>query len=263
MKLFSFLKKDKAPKRFAIIDVGDADFKQQVIRRSYKTPVLVDFWASWCAPCRQLGPVLERLAEDPDSDFILAKLDTEHNKRTAVQYQIRSIPAVKLFRNGQVVDEFTGALPGALVKRFMKKATDAPPPPPKIRGSATPDQRLKQAAQHLKKGRGFEAFVLLNDFPESELTEKAAQILPLARFLFDVEDGDGVTGIAALDEAYEGAAQAMKQRKPAQALDRLFAALDAGEEMDRTYTTGLIQSVLALLGENNPLTAQYREQLAG
>lgn len=261
MKLFSFLKKDKAPKRFAIIDVGDADFKRQVIRRSYKTPVLVDFWAAWCAPCRQLGPVLERLAEDPESDFILAKLDTEHNKRTAAQYQIRSIPAVKLFRNGQVVDEFTGALPAVLVKRFMKKAADAPPPPAKIRGSAAPDQRLKQAVQHLRKGRGFEAFVLLNEFPEGEHAEEAAQLLPLARFLFDMDDGDGLTGIEALDAAYEKAFQAFKQRKPAKALEQLFAALDVGEAMDRAYTTEIIEAALTMLGDSHPAAEKYRKQL--
>ncbi|MCP4426672.1 MAG: tetratricopeptide repeat protein [Chloroflexi bacterium] len=134
----------------------------------------------------------------------------------------------------------------------------SPPPPPKIRGSAAPEQRLKQAKQHLQKGRGFEAFVLLNDFPESEQAEPAAALLPLARFLFDMDDGDGLTGVEALDTAYKGAAQALKRRKPAQALDQLFAVLNAGEAMDRAYATRLIQSVLALLGEDNPLTAKYR-----
>ena len=124
------------------------------------------------------------------------------------------------------------------------------------------DQRLKQAAQHLQKGRGFEAFVLLNDFPESAQSEQAAALLPLARFLFDMDDGDGLTGVEALDMAYESAAQAMKRRNPAQALEQLFTALDAGEEMDHAYTTDLIQAMFALLGENNPLVVKYQEQLA-
>ena len=83
MGLFNFFKKDKKAKRSqVVIDVTDADFKRQVIHRSHKTAVLGDFWAPWCGPCQVLGPVLEGLAEDPDSDFILAKLDTEHNRRT-------------------------------------------------------------------------------------------------------------------------------------------------------------------------------------
>ena len=129
MGLFSFFKKDKGePRTEAVIDVTDADFKRQVIQRSHKTPVLVDFWAAWCGPCQVLGPVLEDLAENPDSEFILAKLDTEHNRRTAQQYQIQSIPAVKMFRNGQVVDDFIGARPGGLVKRFVSKSVEQPPP---------------------------------------------------------------------------------------------------------------------------------------
>ena len=261
MKLFSFFKKDKTARRAAIIDVSDADFEKQVIRRSYKSPVLVDFWAAWCAPCRQLGPVLEKLAEDPDGQFILAKLDTEQNRRIAAKYGIQSIPNVKMFRNGQMVDEFTGALPGVLVRRFIAKNTETPPPPPLIQGSGTPDQRLKQAEQHLKKGRGFEAFILLNDFPESDEAQKVSQLLPLARFLFDMEDGDGLTGVEALDTAYQAAADALRKRNPAAALDQMLIALDAGEEMDRPYTLEVIDSLFALLGEQHQVTQKYKERV--
>lgn len=261
MKLFSFFKKDKKARRAAIIDVSDANFEQQVIRRSYKSPVMVDFWAEWCMPCRQLGPVLEKLAEEPDGQFILAKLNTEQNRRTAVQFSIQSIPNVKMFRNGQMVDEFTGALPMGLVRRFIAKHTETPPPPPLIQGSSTPAQRLKQADQHLKKGRGFEAFILLDNFPPGDEAERASQLLPLARFLFDMEDGDGLTGVAALDTAYQAAADALQRRKPAAALDQLLTALEAGEEMDRPYTLQVIDSLFILLGEAHQITKQYREQV--
>lgn len=208
MGLFSFLKKDKGePRSGVVINVTDANFKRQVIQRSYKTPVLVDFWAAWCGPCQVLGPILEDLAIDPQSEFMLAKLDTEHNRRTAQQHQIQSIPAVKMFRNGQVVDDFTGARPGALVKRFVNKSLEQSPPAPKITGSADPDQFLAQARRHLEKGRGFEAYVLLDNFPEGAERTKAQQLLPVAAFLFDMDLGDLPA------EKYDALARNLRKRK--------------------------------------------------
>jgi len=262
MGLFDIFKKNKGKKRFAIIDIGDANFEQQVIRRSYVTPVMVDFWASWCVPCRQLGPVLEKIAEDPTSDFILAKLNTEENQRMAAKYNIRSIPAVKLFRNGQVVAEFTGAKPDPLVRRFIKKATSVAPPISQKTGNMEPAKRVTKAEQHLKKGRGFEAFIMLDQFPDSPKAERAQKLIPLARFLFDVENGDALTGVDKLDDAYLDVVSAMRKRRPGQALDLLFYALDVGESMDQDYVTAVIQSLFILLGENHKLTQEYRLKLA-
>ena len=140
--------------------------------------------------------------------------------------------------------------------------TNTPPPTPQVQGSGAPAQRLKQAEQHLKKGRGFEAFILLDDFPEGPQKEKVEKLLPLARFLFDMADGDGLTGLEALDDAYLDAAEALARRKPALALDKLLAALDVGETMDRPYTRQVIEGLFALLGEKHQVTANYREQLA-
>lgn len=262
MSIFSFLRKDKPQKRAAIIDVDDADFKKYVIRRSYKSPVLVDFWAAWCGPCRQLGPVLEKIAEEPDQTFILAKLNTEHNPRAAAAYNIHSIPAVKAFRNGQVVEQFTGAIPETLVRRFIEKVSSQAPPDPALKISDDPSKRLKQAKAHLQRGRGFEAYVALKDFPEGPQAQTAQDLLPLADFLFDVEDDHIFTGADELDESYLAAGAAMKRGKPAAALDHLLRGLEVGDSSDEPVTTGIIEAIFVLLGDSNPVVQDYRARLA-
>jgi thioredoxin len=109
------------------MDVTTETFERDVIERSRDAPVVVDFWAEWCGPCQVLGPVLEREVADREGQLELAKVDVDTNPELAARYQVRGIPAVKAFRDGQVVDEFVGALPGPAVAEFLERLTGAPP----------------------------------------------------------------------------------------------------------------------------------------
>lgn len=101
------------------LDVTDANFESEVIEKSKTTPVLVDFWATWCGPCVSLKPTLEKIAKEYEGKFILAKAATDDNQDAAGKFGVMSIPAVKLFKDGKVVDEFVGAQPEATIKEWL------------------------------------------------------------------------------------------------------------------------------------------------
>jgi putative thioredoxin len=101
------------------IDATEADFQRDVIERSKEVPVVVDFWAEWCGPCRQLSPALEAAESKRDGEVVLAKVDTDANQALAQRYGIQGIPAVKAFRDGEIIDEFVGAVPPAQVEAFF------------------------------------------------------------------------------------------------------------------------------------------------
>ncbi len=110
----------------AVRDVTDATFANDVLAESNNRPVVVDFWAPWCGPCRVLGPIIERVAAEHGAEVLLVKLNTDENPKTALAYRIEGIPAVKAFRNGRVVAEFTGAVPETQVRAFFQELVPSP-----------------------------------------------------------------------------------------------------------------------------------------
>jgi len=103
------------------MDVTDADFKEKVLEKSKEIPVVVDFWASWCMPCQILKPVLEKVSSDYGGKFELAKVNVDQARQSAAAYGIMGILSVKMFKNGEVVDEFTGALPEEKIREWLNK----------------------------------------------------------------------------------------------------------------------------------------------
>ena len=139
-----------------IVEVTRENYAQ-VMEASFQVPVLVDFWASWCQPCQALMPILAKLADEYEGKFLLGKLNTEEQQEIAAQFGIRSIPTVKLFRNGQPVDEFMGALPERAVREFLDRhvARDS-------------DMQAAEAHEQLLAGNTDAAIALLNEAREAD-----------------------------------------------------------------------------------------------
>ncbi|MFH1440400.1 MAG: thioredoxin [Candidatus Woesearchaeota archaeon] len=106
---------------YDVYDVTDADFQEKVIEKSKKIPVVIDFWAEWCHPCKVLKPVLEKLSEEYNGKFVLAKANVEYAQDASSKFGVSSIPAVKMMKDGIVVAEFTGSLPESRVKEWLDK----------------------------------------------------------------------------------------------------------------------------------------------
>ncbi len=120
-KMKKLMKKMDGGEMQSVIDVNDGDFQERVIQQSSDVPVIVDFWSQRCPPCLVLGPVLEKLANEYEGKFILAKANVDSARSTAINYGVMSIPSVKLFRNGKIVDEFVGAIPEPMVRSWIDK----------------------------------------------------------------------------------------------------------------------------------------------
>ncbi len=152
------------------------DFEQQVIQRSRSVPVLVDFWAPWCGPCKMLGPVLEKLAGEAEGRWDLVKINTEEHQDLAMDHQISGIPAVKLFRNGEVIDQFTGYKPESQISTWLaphlaaSAATGAG-------GTSSSADELELAAEMIDENRIVEARTLLEKLLAADPSRHAARLL--------------------------------------------------------------------------------------
>jgi putative thioredoxin len=275
------------------IDVNEENFEFAVLEQSKQVPVLVDFWAEWCGPCKVLGPVLERLAEEYAGAFIVAKVNVDENPSLAAAFRIQGIPAVKLFKDGDLASEFTGALPEPMVREFLSKFLPS-----------AADQQAEEAAALESAGKTAEAKALYQSILDSDPNHPKS-LLGMGRLAMNAGDNDAALDYlekvpVVFDERKEaerliarlklqsGAGdqdlQALRAKVAAESnnLEAKFTLAQAlagmenyGEALplyldivktDRTFQDDAARKamlqIFEVLGSDDPLTEQYRTELA-
>lgn len=227
-------------------DATDANFQQDVIERSQQTPVVVDLWAPWCGPCRQLGPIIERVVEATDGRVVLAKVNVDENPQVAAAFRVQGIPAVYALKEGQVVDGFVGAQGEAAVSEFVNRLV--------------PSDEEEKVDDLVARGDEASLRQALELMPDHEGAN-----LALAGLL--IEDGRAEEALALLDRVPESA-ESRRLRAVARTGDEvsesdITATLDElldhvkGDDEARTEFLDLLER----MGPDDPRTAEYRRRL--
>ncbi len=254
------------------------DFQKDVIEKSFDRPVLVDFWAEWCAPCRMIAPVLEKLAEENKDSWTLVKVDTDKNQEVAMKYGVRGIPNVKLFRNGEVINEFTGALPEPAIKDWLKKS---------IPGKFA--EQIEHAKILLKRGDETSARIILEDVHKGDINNSEVKVLLAKILLFEdqkeanrlIQNVDGNLNNIELAEAistlaellnrdknsfndsdvkdkYLSAIENIKRKDFDSALTKLIDVIRSDRGYDDDGARKACIAIFKYLGEDNDITLKHR-----
>jgi putative thioredoxin len=256
------------------------NFQIDVIEKSFDKPVLVDFWAEWCAPCRMIGPILEKLADENKDSWELAKVDTDKNQEIAMKYGVRGIPNVKLFRNGEVINEFTGALPEPAIKEWLKKSIP----------SKFVDQ-IEHAKIILNNGDVVSAKAILEDIHKGDINNSEVKVLLAKLLLFEdikeakrlVENVDGnldnielaeaITTLAELlqrdqssftesevREKYLSAIDNIRKKDFDSALTKFIDIIRTDRNYDDDGARKTCIAIFKFLGEDNKITLNHRRE---